>query len=110
MILYLSRTLKDALTGPSDLLKDLLQGYHLQKIIYHLDGGKEAQKYFRTEQITQVRTLGLHFKAQDQVILKCLSARDYLHFKVDNAILTGIPSSCELRLPRIQQVSDADRY
>ncbi|KAJ7866585.1 hypothetical protein B0H14DRAFT_2573319 [Mycena olivaceomarginata] len=49
----MGESMKGALTGPSDLLKDLLQGYHLQKIIYHLDGGEEAQKYFWTEQITQ---------------------------------------------------------
>ncbi|KAF8145746.1 hypothetical protein K438DRAFT_1781660 [Mycena galopus ATCC 62051] len=90
-ILHPATTLNGVLTGPSDRLKDLPQGYQLQKIVYHLDGGEEAQKYFRQEQITRARGLGLHFG-------------------VNPDSKTGIPSSREFRLRHIQSVTGLERF
>ncbi|KAJ7366156.1 hypothetical protein DFH08DRAFT_678760 [Mycena albidolilacea] len=86
-----STGLLGALTGPSDLLSDIPRGYTLHKIVYHLAGGEDAQKYFRTQQISQARSLGVHFV-------------------VNGSSETGIPSSCDVRLPGISRVDGLDRY
>ncbi|KAJ7312270.1 hypothetical protein DFH08DRAFT_822304 [Mycena albidolilacea] len=86
-----STGLLGALTGPSDLLSDIPRGYTLHKIAYHLAGGEDAQKYFRTQQISQARSLGVHFV-------------------VNGSSETGIPSPCDVRLPGISRVDGLDRY
>ncbi|KAJ7761346.1 hypothetical protein B0H16DRAFT_1211916, partial [Mycena metata] len=50
-VLQSSSALKGLLTGPTHLLRDIPDGYQLDAIIYHLDGGEPAQKYFRKQQI-----------------------------------------------------------
>lgn len=89
-VLHPSNTLKGTLTGPTDHLRDIPDGYVLYALVYHLDGGEDAQRYFRTEQINLAKKLGLHFE----------TAKDSQ---------TGIPSSCELRRPRLETISDEDR-
>lgn len=83
-------TLKGFLTGPTNELRDIPVGYVLTAVVYHLDGGESAQKYFRSEQIRLATKLGLHFN-------------------IPRESNTGIPSSCELRGPHIETVPDVDR-
>ncbi|KAJ7857923.1 hypothetical protein B0H14DRAFT_3637438 [Mycena olivaceomarginata] len=56
-------------------------------VVYHLDGGEGAQRYFCQEQFRLAKKMGLHFEGA--------SGR--------------IPSSCELRRKHLEVVSDEDR-
>ncbi|KAJ7763332.1 hypothetical protein B0H16DRAFT_1254115, partial [Mycena metata] len=53
--------MRGALTGPSHSLEGIPKGYLLYAVVYHLDGGETAQKFFRREQVTQAAKLGLTF-------------------------------------------------
>ncbi|KAJ7711631.1 hypothetical protein B0H16DRAFT_1816471 [Mycena metata] len=89
-VLQSSSTFKGLLTGSTDSLKAIPKGYKLYAVVYHLDGGEAAQKYFRKEQLEQSKKLGLHFE-------------------VASTSLTGIPSTCELRRQNVERLSDEDR-
>jgi hypothetical protein len=76
-----------SLTGLSDSIAGIPDGYHLTAVVYHLDGGEGAQRYFCQEQVRLANKMGLHFEGA--------SGR--------------IPSSCELRRKHLEVVSDEDR-
>ncbi|KAJ7141724.1 hypothetical protein C8R43DRAFT_1131342 [Mycena crocata] len=85
-----TKTLKGSLTGPSNLLVGIPEGYFLYAAVYHLDGGEEAQKYFRKEQIPRANKLGLHFTQ-------------------NHGSLIDLPSACEVCRPDLSVLSDEDR-
>ncbi|KAJ7864381.1 hypothetical protein B0H13DRAFT_2671211 [Mycena leptocephala] len=89
-VLHSSGVLKGVLTGPMDLIRDIPAGYILHALVYHLDGGEPAQRYFRKHQMEVAKKLGLHFEMSTEQ--------------------TIIPSSCELRRPHLEKLSTADRW
>ncbi|KAJ7872441.1 hypothetical protein B0H13DRAFT_2669428 [Mycena leptocephala] len=89
-VLHSSGALKGVLTGPMDLIRDIPAGYILHALVYHLDGGEPAQRYFRKHQMEVAKKLGLHFEMSTEQ--------------------TIIPSSCELRRPHLEKLSTADRW
>jgi hypothetical protein len=90
-VLHSSGALKGVLTGPMDLIRDIPAGYILHALVYHLDGGEPAQRYFRKNQMeVATKKLGLHFEMSTEQ--------------------TIIPSSCELRRPHLEKLSTADRW
>jgi hypothetical protein len=74
-----------SLTGLSDSIAGIPDGYHLTAVVYHLDGGEGAQRYFCQEQVRLANRMGLHFEGAS----------------------SRIPSSCELCRKHI--ISDEDR-
>ncbi|KAJ6484866.1 hypothetical protein C8R45DRAFT_1147891, partial [Mycena sanguinolenta] len=83
-------TMRGTLTGPS-LSIDVPDGYELYALVYHLEGGEDAQQFFRKEQVKQAKKIGLHFNIVD-------------------ASQTGIPSACEIQRQGVQRISDDDRF
>ncbi|KAJ7884708.1 hypothetical protein B0H13DRAFT_2537126 [Mycena leptocephala] len=83
--------MRGCLTGPSQSLTGIPDGYTLYAVLYHLEGGEKAQQFFRKEQITHAQKLGLHFE-------------------VDPSSQTGIPSTCEFRRRNVQRIADDDRF
>lgn len=83
--------MRGALTGPSHSLEGIPKGYLLYAVVYHLDGGETAQKFFRREQVTQAAKLGLTFK-------------------ISPTSQTGVPSECEFQLPDVERIADDDRF
>ncbi|KAJ7854288.1 hypothetical protein B0H14DRAFT_2579929 [Mycena olivaceomarginata] len=51
-----------SLTGLSDSIAGIPDGYHLTAVVYHLDGGEGAQRYFCQEQVRLANRMGLHFE------------------------------------------------
>ncbi|KAF8145257.1 hypothetical protein K438DRAFT_1782092 [Mycena galopus ATCC 62051] len=63
----------------------------LNVVVYHLDGGEAAQRFFHKEQIQAAKKLHLQFET-----------------KATNK--TGIPSSCQLVCPNLEILTDEDRW
>jgi hypothetical protein len=72
------------------MLKGIPEGYFPSMLVYHLDGGEAAQKYFRKHQIELSKKLSLDFSSTDSA--------------------PGIPSSCKLVRPDLEKLDDADQW
>jgi hypothetical protein len=79
------------LTGPSQSVQGIPNGYFLYALVYHLDGGETAQQFFRKEQLTQADKLGLQFK-------------------VNPSSKTGLPFACEFRRRDVVRIPNNDRF
>ncbi|KAF7339229.1 hypothetical protein MVEN_02000400 [Mycena venus] len=84
-------TIKGTLTGPSQSIEGVPEAYYIYALVYHLEGGEQAQRFFRKEQLVQAEKLGLIFT-------------------LDPASKTGLPLACEFRRPNIVRVADADKF
>ncbi|KAJ7321627.1 hypothetical protein DFH08DRAFT_1033568 [Mycena albidolilacea] len=84
-------TTRGSLTGPSQSIEGVPEGYALYLVVYHLEGGERAQQFFRREQLAQAEKLGLNPTP-------------------DPASKTGLPSACEFRRPNVVRVVDADKF
>ncbi|KAJ7207834.1 hypothetical protein GGX14DRAFT_567138 [Mycena pura] len=86
--------LRGCLTGTSTALKlRLPPGYVLYAVVYHLEGGEPAQQFFREEQLTDAKKLGLHFE-------------------IDETRRTKIPKIGvlgEFTRPNVERIPDDDR-
>ncbi|KAK7050742.1 hypothetical protein R3P38DRAFT_2764006 [Favolaschia claudopus] len=81
-----TKSFAGSLTGPSRSIK-MADNYQLYGLVYHLDGGEGAQKFFRKQQVENAQKLGLKF-----------------HFDPSND--NGIPSRCELNHPHAERMED----
>ncbi|KAK7007664.1 hypothetical protein R3P38DRAFT_2354967, partial [Favolaschia claudopus] len=80
------------LHGRSDTLHNIPGNFQLYAVVYHLDGGERAQKYFRKQQMA--------------VAEKKLSLR----FTLPSQSLVRLPASCELQRSDLEQLSNDDRW
>ncbi|KAK7046405.1 hypothetical protein R3P38DRAFT_2607245 [Favolaschia claudopus] len=85
-IQHSTKSLAGSLTGPSRSIKTG-QGFQIYGLVYHLDGGEEAQKFFRKQQVKSAQKLGLQF-----------------HFDPSND--NGIPFRCEFIRPHTERMDD----
>jgi hypothetical protein len=84
-------TTRGTLTGPSQSIEGVPDGYVLYALVYHLEGGEQAQQFFRKEQLAQAEKLGLNFT-------------------LDPTSKNGLPSACEFRRPNIVRIADTDKF
>ncbi|KAK7052605.1 hypothetical protein R3P38DRAFT_2762957 [Favolaschia claudopus] len=85
-----TKTLAGSLTGPSRSIK-IAENFELYGLVYHLDDGEQAQKFFRKQQVENAQKLGLKF-----------------HFDPSND--NGIPSRCEFNHPHAERMDDASPW
>ncbi|KAK7012607.1 hypothetical protein R3P38DRAFT_3586804 [Favolaschia claudopus] len=85
-----TKTLAGSLTGPSRSIK-IAENFELYGLVYHLDGGEQAQKFFRKQQVENAQKLGLKF-----------------HFDPSND--NGVPSRCEFNHPHAERMDDASPW
>ncbi|KAK6966908.1 hypothetical protein R3P38DRAFT_2590093 [Favolaschia claudopus] len=83
--------LKGLLHGVSNRLRDLPAGFVLRAVVYHLEGGEEAGKYFRNSQME---------RAEKKL---------FLRFKTRSSSHTGIPTSCDLNRSDVEVVPNVSR-
>ncbi|KAJ6483823.1 hypothetical protein C8R47DRAFT_1281330 [Mycena vitilis] len=76
-----------SLTGLTDSISGIPDGYNLTCVVYQLDGGEPAQRYFRQEQVRLASKMGLHLDGPKG----------------------RIPSSCEFRRKNVRALSDKER-
>ncbi|KAK6974420.1 hypothetical protein R3P38DRAFT_3482445 [Favolaschia claudopus] len=80
------------LHGVSNRLRDLPAGFVLRAVVYHLEGGEEAGKYFGNSQME---------RAEKNL---------FLRFKTRSSSHTGIPTSWDLNRSDVEVVPNGDRW
>ncbi|KAK7040023.1 hypothetical protein R3P38DRAFT_3350044 [Favolaschia claudopus] len=83
-----------SLTGPSRSIS-LPDNYQIYGVVYHLDGGETAQKFFRKQQVENARKIGLSFDFDlhndNGIPARCTLARTHAEL-LDDSVWVKNPS------------------